>query len=286
MQQPCKKCGFVSPEMDLFCRQCGMQLAVETELSSAATLNYGRMEPAVAVAGTGRLPSGVGEAAVADTIRYYAAPQYAAPPATPAPPPPPRASRFDAVARFMKGVFFFLLFAGLLAATASAVFFSKEASDERQRRWELEERAERRNNANGRAQDAWEQMQDAVKLIREAEEKAAGAGASLAGSAEKPVDLEKFAYPGAQTEAKVSNFGSQSLSQITSDKLATVREHYERQLGKAVIQTQDQNYAQPHEQPHEKLLFHSFPVLIRVEKGERNQVKITIFHSLLRFPSS
>jgi hypothetical protein len=287
MQQPCKKCGAVSPETDHFCRQCGAQLMVmENEFSSAATLNYGRMEPVVAGVGTGRLPPSVSDVTAGETARYYAAPpQYIPPPAMPAPAPvaaPPRASRFDAFARLMKGLFFFLLFAGLIGATASAVFFSQEASQERRRRYDLEQRSERRNNANGRAQEAWDQMEEAVRLIREAQEKAAGAGAAISSGAEKAADLEKYKYPGAQDEAKVGNYGGESLSQTTADNLNAVREFYERQFGKPVIQAQDDSWGRP----RKKLLFQSFPVLVRVEEGERNQVKITILNSPLRFPQS
>ncbi len=40
MQQPCSRCGYISDRPARFCRQCGSQLAAETEASSANTRNY------------------------------------------------------------------------------------------------------------------------------------------------------------------------------------------------------------------------------------------------------
>jgi hypothetical protein len=257
-----------------------------SESPSTATINQGKAEPnpTITSAGTGRFPPSVGDAIAGETVRYYAAPQYAPAPVHVAQAPnlaPPPPSRFNALARFMKGLFFFLLVAGLVGATAGAVFFSQEASRERRRRNELEQRAEARADANGRAKNAWEQMEDAVKLILEAEEKAAGAGATLSTGAEKPVDLGKYAYPGAQSEAKIGNYGSETLSMLTPNNFATVREFYERQFGKPVIQVLDDRHWG---QARKKILFQSFPILVRVEEIEKSQVKITILHSLLRFP--
>src|SRR5262245_55009416 len=127
MQQPCKTCGYESPETDKFCRQCGGQLAAESEFTSAATLNHGRVEPnpPMASVGPGRFPPSVGDVITADTERYYTPPQYAAAAAqAPAPAPAPMQmpveriptyalpnlyqeppSRFKLFSRFMKGMF-------------------------------------------------------------------------------------------------------------------------------------------------------------------------------------
>ncbi len=40
MQQPCSRCGYISDRPARFCRQCGSQLADETDASSATTRNY------------------------------------------------------------------------------------------------------------------------------------------------------------------------------------------------------------------------------------------------------
>src|SRR5262249_7015526 len=183
MQQACKTCGYESPETDKFCRQCGGQFAAETEFSSAATLNHGKAEPnpPIASVGTGRFPPSVGDAISGDTERYYSPPQYASSPAnierTPAYAPlkPPAPSRFKSFSRFMKGMFTFLLVGALVVTTGIAVFWAQEANYARRRNNELERTRAKPSgeNANGRANDAWEQMEEALQLTHEAAEKAA-----------------------------------------------------------------------------------------------------------------
>jgi hypothetical protein len=167
-----------------------------------------------------------------------------------------------------------------------AVYFSQEADHERRRNNELDHRSRvraSRENANSRAQDAWEQMEEALILTQEAAEKAAGAGATLTISNEKPVDLDKYAYPNAEIEAKVNKPGNEALSLITRQNFDTVQDFYEKLFGKPVLQVAVNS---PGNQ-RKKVLFQSStqpPVLVKVEEFERSQVKITILHSFLHFP--
>src|SRR2546425_592297 len=46
MQQPCHRCGFISDRPTRFCRQCGAQLFVENEVTSATTRQYAPQQPA------------------------------------------------------------------------------------------------------------------------------------------------------------------------------------------------------------------------------------------------
>lgn len=297
MQQPCKTCGYESPDTDKFCRQCGGHLPPESEFTSATTLNHGRVEPntpKVSV-GTGRFPPSVGDAIGGDTERYYSPPQYASAPA-PAPTPgtierpltfipfnpnPAPPSRFNLFSRFMKGVFTFLLFAALLATTGIAVFFAREADHARR---ELSRRDRSRDGqANGRAQDAWDQMEEALQLTQEAAEKAAGAGATLTINGEKSIDLNKYAYPDAQVEAMVGSNGNEAISMLTHKSFEDVQKFYEGLFGKPVLQV----VAPDWENRRKKQLFQSpapLSILIKVEEIDRGRVKITILHSFLRFP--
>ncbi len=269
---------------------------MESEFSSAPTANQvkaGQNPPAASV-NTGRFPPSVGDAIAGETERIYSVPQYAPRPINIAYPQdfaPPRdvsSSWPKSLSGLLKGAFLFMVFAALLAATAGAVFFSQEASHERERRYQLENRARGReggNNANGRAQNAWEQTEDAINLLQAAGEKAAGAGATISIAGEKPIDLGKYAYPGAKVEATVGSFGNEALSLLTHQNFDTVRAFYERQFGKPVIQVVDKSMGDN----RNKLIFQSSSpatVLIRIEEFEDNQVKITILHSLLRFPRS
>src|SRR5215475_10660339 len=231
MQQPCKKCGYESPEPDKFCRQCGDQLAIESEFSAAVTLNHGRAEPhpPVASVGTGRFPPSVGDTIAGDTERYYSAPpHYASAPANIERPPvyaplnPPPPSRLMTFSGFMKGMFMFLLVTALLITTGMAVRFSMEADDAYRRLNDRDRAMDEREQADGRAQNAWDQMEAALRLSHQAAEKAASAGATLAIGDEKTVDLSRYAYRDAQVEAMINSHGNEALSLLARDNLDDV----------------------------------------------------------------
>jgi hypothetical protein len=293
MQQPCKTCGYESPDTDKFCRQCGGQLPMESDFTSATTLNHGRVDPnpPMASVGTGRFHPSVSDAIAANTERYYAPPQYAPDPAnierpptfmqfTPVPAPP---SRFNSFSRFMKGVFTFLLVAALLVTTGVAVFFSQEATHARRELSRRDRSRDGMEQANGRAQDAWEKMELALQLTNEVAERAANAGATLMISGERPIDLSKYAYPDAQVEAMIGRQGNEALSMITHKSFEDVQKFYEGMFGKPVIQVAAPEW----ENRRKKQLFQSptpLSILVKVEEIDRGRVKITILHSFLRFP--
>jgi hypothetical protein len=312
MQEACKKCGYESPEADKFCRQCGDQLSAETEFTAAVTLNHGRVEPQqpMASVGTGRLAPSIGDTIAGDTERYYSPPQYAAPQAnierpqayverpqayaersptyTPIIPPPP--SRFNSFSRFMKGMFMFLVFVALIVTTGVAVRFSMEADQARRQLWERDRSGDRMEQADGRAQNAWDQMEEALRLAHRAAEKAASAGATLTISGEKPIDLSKYSYPDAQVEAMIDSHGNEALSLLAYDNFDNVQKFYERLLGKPVLQVAVNQRGNQ----RKKLLYQSptLPsILVKVEEVETRKLgkdvfvtKITILHTFLRFP--
>jgi hypothetical protein len=288
MQHACKTCGYESPEMDKFCRQCGSQLTVESEVSSAVTLNHGRVEPnpPMASLGTGRFPPSVADVVAGETERYYSPPQYVSAPAnierapSYAPATPAAPSWLKLFSGFMKGMLAFLFIGALLVTTGLAVFFSQEADHARRRLSERDRSRDGMEQANGRARDAWEQMEEALRLAHEAAEKAAGAGATLAISGEKPIDLGKYSYPDAQVEAMIGSKGNEALSLLTHNDFADVQKYYERLFGKPVLQVAVGNQ-------RKKLLFQApspTSILIKVEEIDKGQVKITILYSFLRFP--
>jgi hypothetical protein len=291
MQQQCKTCGYESPETDKFCRQCGGQFAVESEVSSAVTLNHGRVEPnpPMASVGTGRFPPSVGDTIAGNTERYYSPPQYSSAPANIERPPayaplnPPPPSRLKTLSGLMKGMFMFLLVAALLVTTGIAVHFSMEASEARRRLWERDRSRDGREQAGGRAQNAWDQMEEALQLANEAAEKAAGAGATLTIGGEKPIDLSKYAYPGAQVEAMIDSKGNEALSLLSIDNFDDVQKYYDRLFGKPVLQVAVDRWGNQ----RKKLLYQSSTlpsILVKVEEIDRRKVKITILNSFLRFP--
>ncbi len=297
MQQPCKKCGYESPEADRFCRQCGEQLSAESEFTPTMTFNQVRAEtnPPVASVGTGRFPPSVSDTIGGATERYYSAPQYASAPValetlhSYAPPKPTSSSWFKSFSRFMKGTFAFLLVVALVVTTSMAVKFSSDADHERWRNRELEERARNRagrETANGRAQNAWEQMEEALILAKEASDKASSAGATLTIGDEKSIDLDRYAFPNGEIEAKITKPGDEALSQTTRQNLDAVQNFYEKMFGKPVLQVEE-NYTRNDRRPR-KILFQSStqpPVLVKVEELiDQGKVKITILRSFIRYP--
>ena len=88
MEQPCSRCGYISDRPARFCRQCGSQLFVENEATSATTRNYAQQAPpqfAEQPHGYPYTPGGWSEQ-TPNTSRFYqppVAPQYQIP-ATPA----------------------------------------------------------------------------------------------------------------------------------------------------------------------------------------------------------
>jgi len=294
MQQACDKCGYESPEADRFCRQCGGQLSPDTELSPTMTFNQAKVEqsPPVAGVGTGRFPPSVGDTIAGNTERYYSPPQYIPSPAnlepfpSMAPPKSGSSSWMKSFFRFMKGAYRFFLVAGLIVTTAMAVHFSQEANQARRDNYESQRRDRARadrENANSRALNAWYQMEEAQILSQEAAEKAADAGATLAISDQRPVNLDKFAYPKAEIEAKVTKPGNEALSLHTRENFDAVQDYYEKLFGKPVLQVVGDKWGNQ----RKKILFQSStqpPILVKVEEIDRGQVKITILHSFLWFP--
>jgi len=180
-------------------------------------------------------------------------------------------------------MFMFLLVAALLVTTGIAVRFSMEADEARRRLNERDSAMDGREQAGGRAQNAWDQMEEALRLSHQAAEKAASAGATLTISGEKPIDLSKYAYPGAQVEAMIDSKGNEALSLLANDNFDDVQKYYDRLLGKLVLQVAVDRWGNQ----RKKLLYQSSTlpsILVKVEEIDRRKVKITILNSFLRFP--
>jgi len=295
MNIPCKICGYESPEADKFCRQCGGQFSAENDFSAAATLSHGKAgpNPAVANAGTGRFPPSADDVILGETERYHNTPQYTPPQFTPPPiyiqPPAeqsqPKQSSYSwakALAGFMKGLGLFLLIAGLITTTGMAVFFKMESERESQRRSDAERRVQigQGGDANSQAQDVWIQINEALRLINEAEKRAKSVDATLTSNEEKLVDLRKFGYPGAQDEARANVYGTKARAQTTYVNFDTVNSFYEKQFGEPVVQL----YTGV--ESRKRVIYQasaSPPVLIRIEEIDETQVRITIVQTLLKF---
>jgi ribosomal protein L40E len=246
MQQSCTQCGFDSPDHARFCRQCGATLFVETDVSGAATRNYGRQTPPVAAAAPASdpLPPSVGDALAGATERYYQPPMWTPPPNAPNTAPIP----IRTFPRWLPA-----LILGLLLSVATGAYFTgrevgrhngseppdvispEEIARQREdERWhEIEALIQQ---AEEQAREASEQQQRAIEHARQAAEAASEAGAALAPTNEKLLDLTPYEYPGATIGHSVRLTGSEMLSQRTTDEFDKVNQFYQKKFGKPVIQ--------------------------------------------------
>jgi hypothetical protein len=250
MYQTCQHCGYESPAGARFCRQCGAPHFVETEVSAAATRNYGKQEPPVATAGSGHLPPSVGDIVAGETERYYQPPYAPAPPAQVTAPIKPGIKLWRWTIAFL-----FVLFIGAAIGAlmrggprregnrtpppGSAEFERLQRHDEARRRQDdLRREAQNRvRDAENRARDARNRARDALNHAREAAERASEAGAALAPTDEKPLDLSPFEYPGATVGSSIRIPGREILTMRVSDgHFNAVNQFYRSKLGKPIIE--------------------------------------------------
>lgn len=290
MQHPCQHCGYESPANARFCRQCGAPLFVENEVSIAATRNYGRQEPAVATVSSGHLPPSIGDALAGETERYYQPPPSPAPPIVNTAPIKPKRR----VWRWL--LLLIVLFIG--AALGAMIHEGIDGPDprplppeERARRQEQQEAQRRQRDQRREVQDRVREVQDrvreaqerareALERAREAAEQASRAGAVVALTNEKPLDLSPYEYPSATTGSTIRIPGHEMLTLRTADDLETVSQFYQKKLGKPVIQI--------NEAWEKRLVFQSNtvpPISVSVETDHEHngQLKITVLRSPFRF---
>jgi hypothetical protein len=286
MQQYCHICGYETSGNDRFCRQCGGSLISENEVSTATTRNYGRPEntPSPANVSSGRLPPSIGDAIAGETERYYHAP--------PAPNWVSNTAPIKSKFRSWRWIALFLvLFIGAaLGAMVTASFSHRDnlpippeefARMEAQRhqdeiRSQIEDRM---REAQDRAREAQERQMEALERAREAADRAREAGAAIAVANEKLLDLTEYEYPGATVSSSIRIPGHEILNMTTPDSFDKIREHFQKKLGKPIIEINE-----PWEK---KLLFQSTAsgaapsISVSVETDHQNngQLKISVLRS-------
>jgi hypothetical protein len=251
MFQTCQHCSYESPIGARFCRQCGAQLFVETEVSAASTRNYGRQEsaPSVVAANSGHLPPSVADAIAGETERYYQAPYVP----TPIIPATSQIKSGIKLWRWMLALLLVLLIGAMIGAlvglnmrprraaipVSSEEFVRNQRQEEMRRRLE-EQRREAQNrmrDAENRARDARNRARDALNHAREAAERASEAGTALAPTDEKPLDLSQYEYPGATQGSAIRIPGREILTMRVSDgHFDAVNQFYRNKLGKPIIE--------------------------------------------------
>lgn len=245
MYQTCQYCGYESPAGARFCRQCGAPHFVETEVSVAATRNYGKQEPPVATAGSGRLPPSVADVVAGETERYYQPPYVPAPPAPVTAPIKPGIKLW----RWMIAFLLVLLIGAAIGALVRGPRRENRMPPEERARVQKEEAARRHQDdlkreaqnqvrdAENRAREALNRAREALKRAREAAEQASAAGAALAPTDEKPLDLSPYEYPGATMGSSIRIPGREILTMRVSDgHFDAVNQFYRSKLGRPIIE--------------------------------------------------
>ncbi|MGH9768126.1 MAG: hypothetical protein ACREAB_11880 [Blastocatellia bacterium] len=309
MYQTCQACSYESPIGARFCRQCGVQLYVETEASAAGTRNIGRQEPAlsVATAGSGHLPPSIADTIAGETERYYQAPSYVS--AAPAPLTAPIKSRIKNWRWFMLllvliiGVTIGALVTGSMMDSREVARTPEEQArrqqqqeerrrqDEERRRQQEERRRQdefrreaqnQAREAENRAREALNHAREALRQADEATRRASEAGAALAPTDEKLLDFGQYEYPNATVSSWIRIPGREMLTMRTTDGFDAVSQFYARRLGAPIITI--------NESIEKRLIFQSnttplISVSVETVPGPKGpELKITVLRSPFRFP--
>jgi hypothetical protein len=246
--QTCSTCNYESPSNAKFCRQCGAPLFAESDLSGASTRNYGRQEPAPAVAAavSAPLPPSVADIIGANTARHYQPPQAFVQPVINTAPintsvSKPRNLRLVAIILLVLFVGLGLgrLFAPSRSFDRTPVPMSPEETIrldmEAQRHVQQQMMADRIREAQDRAREAQDRVREAQERARELAERAAAEGAVIATGDVKPLDLSQYEYPG----ANVGNYsripGYEMLQLRTKASFDTIKEFYQGKIGKPLL---------------------------------------------------
>jgi gas vesicle protein len=300
MNQTCQHCNYESPLSARFCRQCGAQLFIETELSAAETRNYGRQEPApsVATAGSGHLPPSVADAIAGETERYYQTPHF------PVPVVSVTSKIKSRIGHLRWVVLMFALFIGVMIGglVTGGIMSHKRDSrtpeererirreedarrreeDARRRQEDARRRAEeRQRQAEDLARQSQDRVREAVDRFREANERAVEA--EIAPTGEKLLDLSQYEYPGATMSSAVRISGREMLTmRAPNEQFDAVNQFYQEKLDKPIIEINE---------PEEKrLIFHSetkpsIVVSIETDFSSPGQpLKIVVLRSPFQLP--
>jgi hypothetical protein len=281
MQQPCQQCGYVSDRPARFCRQCGAQLFVENEATSATTRQYAPQQTANPYDAPyqSQLAPGIRfEGQTPDTSRLYNAPparnypdypanyQYSAPKKSGA----------------LKWVLITLLCIALVSGGVGWLAFSAMNRAQQRAAEVLPSAEEIERQIRDRIQEEIDRaMRDAERAARDAE-RAAENGAPAPHSpppGAAPSGLERYKYPNAVVDEPVKAFGNEVIKMTTSDSIGKVRDFYKKQVGDPMFKDED----------GEKVIFNvpgSPMILITISQSDEDpdKTQIVVFRASLKIP--
>src|SRR5262245_28660588 len=218
MQQSCHRCGFISDRPTRFCRQCGAQLFVENEATSATTRQQAPQQPAnpydapyqSQLAQVQAAPDGRSNNQTPDTSRLYhesMEPNY----------PNYPANYQQAVVKKsggLKWVLITLICILLVSGGISVMVISAIRARQQAARQIAEEELARARREAGVAPDAPAPPPPSVQ----------------------EAGLEQYKYPNATVQYSARAFGAETVTMTTSDSVSEVKDYYKKQLGAPMVE--------------------------------------------------
>jgi len=255
MQQPCHRCGFVSDRPARFCRQCGAQLFVENEATSATTRQYAPQQSAnqfdapyqSQLAQARSAPDNRSNDQIPDTSRLYydpMAPNY----------PNYPADYQQAVVKksgAMKWILITLMCILLVSGGISVMVIS------------------------------------AIHAIKQPTNQAEGAPEAPGAPAPPPppapgvqgAGLEQYKYPNAKVENSVRVLGNETVTMTTDDSVSKVRDYYQKRLGSPMVEDEDEASVIFKISDSPMIL-----ITINQDEDDSNKTQITVVRSNVQLP--
>src|SRR5215510_10789490 len=212
MQRPCHRCGFVSDRPARFCRQCGAQLFVENEATSATTRQYAPQQSAYPydapyqsqLAQAQSAPDNRSNDQTPDTSRLYYDPMAQNYPNYPADYQQAFVKKSGALKWIMITLMCILLVSGAISVMV-----------------------------------IW-----AIRATQQPATQAEGAPVAPGAPAPPPpavqgAGLEQYKYPNARVENSVRVLGNETVTMTTDDSVSEVRDYYQKRLGSPMVENED-----------------------------------------------
>jgi hypothetical protein len=217
MKQPCHRCGFVSDRPTRFCRQCGAQLFVENEATSATTRQYSPQQSAnpydapyqSQLAQVQSAPDNRSNNQTPETSRLYYDPMAPNYPNSPADYQQAVVKKSGA----LKWILITLMCILLVSGAISVMVIS------------------------------------AIHAIKPPENQAEGAPEAPGAPAPPPpppapaaqgAGLEQYKYPNARVESSLRAFGNETMTMSTDDSVSKVKDYYQKRLGSPMVENEDE----------------------------------------------
>lgn len=291
----CPSCDYESPSSARFCRQCGVTLPTDSDLTEATTRNIGRQDPipSVATAGSAPLPPSIADTFAGNTARYRASSQ-----AAPAYTPPGFVANVMNTASLKSKRRYLKRFGWVLALFISGGIgagINQESNRDRVRlspadrarleRLRTEDETARTltgsvSERQDRLRDEAQRRLEEVERAREESQRAFERG-SLTNSDEKLLDLNEYEYKNATTGQYSRIPGKEVLTQRAKEDFETISQFYQKKLGLPFVHRNERNEKQSLFQSE---TIPSVSVLVRESRDRSHQTEIIVIRSPFRFP--